>query len=308
MHEELGSAGSRPQDRDELAKAWLVRLIENTAAAEVGELPLAWVAREASPLIAEILAILERPAGAAERALERSGPSRLARLARLRRGPDAPERIPRDLAALQGLLIDCLLSETRERGPDELSTAVGRLTEVFGAIQGEVTRSLVEERTGGAAPDPLTGLAGAPQFAESARILIAEQRRYGHPFSIALIDIDGLDRVNEAYGRRAGDRMLAAVARVVARQVREIDQAFRTGDDELCVVAPHQEALGVALLGKRLVELLASAQLADGPRVAISVGVASCPRHGDSPERLLDAAEQASYAARAAGSGVEVAG
>lgn len=284
-----------------------MRLIEATAAAEVGELPLAWVAEEASPLIDEILASLERPEGAAERALERSGANRLARLARLRRGPDAPARIPRDLAALQELIIDCLVSEADEQAPGELSTAVGRLTEVFGAIQGEVTRSLVEERIGGAATDPLTGLGAQPQFAEWARILLAEQRRYGHPFSVALIDVDGLDRVNEAYGRKAGDSMLAAVARVVSRRVREVDQAFRTGDDELCVLAPHQEAEDVAPMAKRLVSLFASSQAADGPRVAISVGVASCPRHGDDAERLIDAAEQASYAARAAGSGVEIA-
>jgi len=309
VQHDVGTAGSRLRERDQLAKAWLVRLIESSPPAEIGSLPLAWMAREASPLIAEILASLERPEGAVERELELAEQARFARLAHLRRGPDAPERIPRDLAALQSLLIEALRRKIPERVPGDFSAAVDRLTTVFGAIQGEVTRRLVDERTGGggAGADPLTGLPGQPQLEEWVRVLIAEQRRYGHPFTVALIDVDGLDRVNQAYGRSAGDSMLAAVATVVGRRVRDIDQAFRTGDDELCVLAPHQEADGVARMGRRLVELFASSQMPDGPRVAITVGVSSCPRDGDTAAGLVDAAEQASYAARAAGRGVATA-
>ena len=65
-------------------------------------------------------------------------------------------------------------------------------------------------------------------------------------FALALIDIDGLGRINDAYGREAGDRMLAAVAGVIRRQVRAVDQAFRLEEDEFAILAPHQRRAAAA--------------------------------------------------------------
>lgn len=278
-----------------------MRLIERTSLQEVGDLSVSWIASEAPPLIADILAGLTGPEGAPERELDRAERERLARLARLRDGPEAPELIPRDLAALQSLLIESLRREVPERDEGDFAAAVGRLAEVFGAIQGTVTRNLVEQRSGGASHDQLTGLPGPVQLEEWMRILLAEQRRYAHPFAVALVDIDGLGKINDAYGREAGDGMLSAVAGVIRRQVRAVDQAFRVGDDEFCVLAPHQEATELVPMVDRLAELIENSQLAEGPRLGIAAGIASCPQAGDSTERLLEAAEQASYAAKAAG-------
>ena len=49
--------------------------------------------------------------------------------------------------------------------------------------------------------DPITGLPGPAQLDHFLAMLLAEQRRYGHPFAFALVDIDGLARTNETYGR-----------------------------------------------------------------------------------------------------------
>jgi len=296
-----------PPDREELAKAWLVKLIERTPLREIGGLEVGWIASEAPPLIADILAGLGEPAGATERELDRGERSRLARLARLRDGPDAPELIPRDLAALQRLMIESLRREVPEREAGDFAEAVGRLVEAFGTIQGAITRELVDQRSGDAR-DGLTGLPGPAQLEEWMRILLAENRRYKHPFAVARIDVDGLGRINDAFGRDAGDGMLSAVAGVIRRQVRSVDQAFRIGDDDFCVVAPHQEAGHLVPMAERLAELVTSSQLAEGPRLGIAVGIASCPGSGDSAERLLEAAEEASYAAKAAGRRVATAG
>ena len=87
-------------------------------------------------------------------------------------------------------------------------------------------------------------------------MLLAEQRRYGHPFAFALVDIDGLARTNETYGRAAGDRMLIAVAAVLRRQLRAVDRVFRLEEDEFAVVAPHTVADGLATMAERAAKLI----------------------------------------------------
>lgn len=285
-------------EQEQLAKEWLLRLIDGTPLPAVAALPFDWIAAEAPALIAGILRELREPGSAAGvTAAERH---QAEALSRLREGPDAPEQIARDLAALQALLIECVRRETPGSERGEFAAAVERLAEVFGSIQGALTRSLVEARSG-AANDPLTGLPGSVALGEWLRITLAEQRRYGHAFSLTLIAIDGLDRINTAYGPASGDRILAAVAGVVRGQVRAVDQAFRIADDELCILAPHTEASGLLPMVNRLAELIDASQGADGPRIAIAAGIVECPVDGDSAEALLDAASEAVFTAKAEG-------
>src|SRR5690242_9592942 len=97
------------QARDELAKAWLVDLIERTPLEEIDGIEVGLLAKEAPQLIADIL----RAVGDAELArvagLDPSRAARAGALRRLRRtGVDAPSLLPRDLAALHALLIAAL--------------------------------------------------------------------------------------------------------------------------------------------------------------------------------------------------------
>jgi diguanylate cyclase (GGDEF)-like protein len=296
-----GSQIARPESEHELlAKEWLLRLIDGTPLPAVGSLPVDWIVAEAPALIGGILDALADPSSATARALAPEERRRAEALSQLREGPRAAEQIPRDLAALQALLIECVRREIPEREAGDFAAAVERLAEVFGSIQGTVTRSRVEERSG-AANDPLTSLPGPVQLEEWMRILLAEQRRYGHVFSLGLIDVDGLERINTAYGRDSGERILAAVAGVVKRQIRGVDQAFRLQEDELCVLAPHTDAAGLMPMANRMADLIEGSQASDGPRIAIAVGIVECPVDGDSTEALLRAAAEATFTAKAEG-------
>jgi diguanylate cyclase (GGDEF)-like protein len=289
------------QAQEQLAKEWLLRMIERTPLGDVGEIPMDWIAEQAPPLIADILAALADPLAAPDRPLEPEERERAAKLAALRDGPGAAEQIPRDLAALQALLVETIRREIPERRPGDFARAVERLAEVFGSIQGAVASTLVDERTGGARADGLTGLPGPAQLDEWLRILLAEQRRYEHGFALALVDIDGLAKINEAYGREAGDRLLTAVAGVIRRQIRSVDQAFRGEGGEFLILCPHQDAAGLVPMAERIATLVASSQLAEGPRIAVAVGVVACPDDGEEAETLIEAAQQATYGAKAAG-------
>jgi diguanylate cyclase (GGDEF)-like protein len=288
--------------RDQLAKNWLLRMIDRTPLAAVGELPIPLLTAEAPPLIDSILETLAAPEAATE--LAEPDRARATRLARMRTGPSAPEQIPLDLAALQSLLVQELRHELPEREPDDYARAVERLANVFGSIQGAVATELVAEGSVGAGEDPVTGLGGPARLDEWLRMLLAEQRRYGHPFGLALVDVDGLGRINDAYGHDAGDRMLVAVAGIVRRQLRDVDRAFRLDEDEFAIVATHTDAPRLVPMATRIANLISRSQSAEGPRIAIAAGVVDCPGDGISAERLLESATEATYAAKASGAAV----
>ena len=291
--------------REELAKAWLLDVLERTPLEEVEDVPIAWIVSEGPALITDIVRGLSDPGAAGGLGLPAEGIERIAELGELRQG-DAAVTIPRDLAALQALLIEALRREVPERQVGSFAGSVSRLAEIFGDIQSQVAERLVRDRSGGATVDPLTGLPGHAELHEWLRILVSEQARHGHRFSLLLIDIEGLGRINDAYGRDAGDRMLRAVAALVRRQIRPADRAFRLAEDEFCVLVPEQDAAEALPLAERLCEVVDGAQSDDGPRVAISAGLASCPEHGEDAETLLAAAEEATWAAKAAGRRVAV--
>jgi len=286
-------------EREQLAKEWLLRLIERTPLTELGELPVAWMVNEAPGLIAQILGRLGVDDPGAETA---AAAERLARsITELRSGPGAAEEIPRDLAMLHSLLVEELAGGTSRRGRGEFPRAAERLANVFGEIQGAVNRSLLDQR---AAANELGATPEQTRLAEWMRSLLAEQQRYGIGFGLALIDIDGLDRINSAYGRNAGDRLVAAVGDVIKGQIRSTDHAFRYDDDEFVVLAPHSDAAGLLVMAERIAELIESSQAAEGPRIAVSVGIVGCPADGDTEERLIESATAATYAAKAAGRSV----
>jgi diguanylate cyclase (GGDEF)-like protein len=297
-----GTAIARSESvRSELAKSWLLEIIGRTPLEEAGDVEVDWLAREAPQLIGEIAEALDDPGRDHELPGARAGG-----LARIRRGGRAAAQIPEDLGALQSLFVETLRRDVPERAVGDFAHSVQRLAEIFGRVQGAVADELVRERSGGSARDGLTGLPGTAELDDWLQVLIAEHRRYGHPFALLLIDIDGLGRVNEAYGREAGDRMLAALARLIGEQVRAVDRSFRVDDDEFCVMAPHQSLEPGQVIADRLVEVVEAAQGSSPPRLAISIGLAACPDHGADAQALLDAAETASYAAKAAGVGVAV--
>ena len=292
-----GAQTSRSQpDREQLAKEWLLRLIERTPLNELGELPVAWIVNEAPALIAEILGRLgvddpDRQTGSVEARLADG-------LRRLRNGPDAAEKIPRDLAMLHSLLVETLEGGAPRPRRGDFPRAAERLANVFGEINGAVNRSLRDQR---ATEGELGVSKQDARLREWIRSLLAEQQRYGYGFGIALVDVDGLAQINEAYGRAAGDRVVAAVGDVIRKQVRASDQAFRYEEDEFVILAPHSGVAELLALGRRISDLIEDSQAADGARIGVAIGVAACPDDGDTEERLIESATAAVYAAKAGG-------
>ena len=155
--------------------------------------------------------------------------------------------------------------------------------------------------------DELTGLHNARYLQQHMHHLLGVQRRYGHPFALLLIDIDGLKRINDAYGQAAGDRTLVDVATALGEAIRAVDTPIRmTRRRVLRPPAaadrhPRAHAGGAASPRRsRPIEGPASQSL------GVAVGVVSCPQHATEVEQMLEVADSAMYRAKAAGERVAV--
>jgi diguanylate cyclase (GGDEF)-like protein len=297
------------RSRDELAKAWLVRLIERASLDEISELPTEQIARELPELISDIVGSIASANGDPYELSEQQT-QRAAALAGLRGGREtSPAEVARDIAALQAVLVRALRDELSESEPERFADAVERLADATGAIQAvaveELVRSRSRELESQANTDPLTGLGNLRHLQRELAKMLEMQKRYGHPFGLLLMDIDGLKRVNDSQGHQAGDRLLMQVAMALQRSIRTVDVAARLGGDEFCVLAPEQEPAAAGLLGERLASaVVEEVSVPADPPVGLSIGVVSCPEHGEDAEALIDAADRAMYRAKAAGDNV----
>jgi diguanylate cyclase (GGDEF)-like protein len=300
------------RSRDELAKAWLVRLIERASLEEISELPTDQIARELPELISDIVGAVASDNGDPYQLTERQT-QRAAALAGLRSGRDTSAgEVARDIAALQAVLVRALRDELAEKDPVRFAEAVERLADAAGAVQAAAVEELVRTRSreleSQANTDPLTGLGNLRNLQSELSHMLEIQKRYGHPFGVLLMDIDGLKRVNDSQGHQAGDRLLMQVAMALQRSIRSVDVAARLGGDEFCVLAPEQESAAAVLLAERLASAVADeVSIPADPPVGLSIGVVSCPEHGEDAEALIDAADRAMYRAKAAGENVALA-
>ena len=299
------------RSRDELAKAWLVRLIERASLDEISELPTDQIARELPELISDIVEQIASTNGDPYELTERQT-RRAAALAGLRSGRDTSAAdVARDISALQAVLVRALREELAEKDPERFADAVERLADATGAIQAAAVEELVRTRSreleSQANTDPLTGLGNLRNLQSELAQMLEMHKRYGHPFGLLLMDIDGLKRVNDSQGHQAGDRLLMQVAMALSRSIRSVDVAARLGGDEFCVLAPEQESAAAVLLAERLANAVAEeVSIPADPPVGLSIGVVSCPEHGEDAEALIDAADRAMYRAKAAGENVAV--
>ena len=298
------------RSRDELAKAWLVRLIERASLDEIRELPTERIARELPDLITELVQSASEEGGDPYE-LSKEQEERAASLATMRGGGREAQAVDvaRDLASLQSVLVRALLEEIGESDPVRFAESVEALVEATGAIQAAAMEAHVQTRSreleSQANTDPLTGLGNLRALQRQLANLLDVHKRYQHPFAVLLMDIDGLKRINDSFGHQAGDRVLMQVAMSLRRSIRTVDTAARVGGDEFCVLLPQQDLKSAAKLAARLATAIEEEVAAPGdPAVAVSIGVASAPEHGDDAEALIDTADRAMYRAKAAGEGI----
>lgn len=156
-----------------------------------------------------------------------------------------------------------------------------------------------------AASDELTGVAGRRTLLQVLARDMAQAVRAHSSYALLMLDIDHFKSVNDRYGHLVGDQVLRHVAQVLGSRLRQQDLLGRYGGEEFMVLLPGTDAAGALRVAEELRQAVQGSACAhpDGPiTVTISLGLcAAQPQSTDCAQQLVAAADQALYAAKAAG-------
>jgi diguanylate cyclase (GGDEF)-like protein len=152
--------------------------------------------------------------------------------------------------------------------------------------------------------DTLTGLPNRVLLLDRLDSALSRANRMSTQVAVMAVDLDGLQKVNETFGHRAGDQLLAAVARRLRKALRVEDTLARLTGDEFVVVCERIEDLPtIALIAQRIVDTLGEPFVLDDGTTQISgsVGIAVGSGRGDDVELLLREADAAMHRAKQLG-------
>lgn len=158
--------------------------------------------------------------------------------------------------------------------------------------------------------DALTGLPNRVLFFDRLRVAHRNAQRYGRPFGLLFLDLDGFKEVNDGLGHDAGDAVLVEVARRLTGAIRRSDTVARLGGDELAIILTEiRDIDDVVSIGRKLVDLIGAPITLDNTmtEVGVSIGAAIHAADNETAEQVLARADRAMYVAKSRGKGACVA-
>ena len=147
--------------------------------------------------------------------------------------------------------------------------------------------------------DRVTGMWNHGEFRQRLAEEIARSERYKAPVSLALLDVDNFQELNERHGHRKGDELLRQVATCVRASLRATDVGARYGGDEIAVILPETDREGALMAAEKVRATVAGRDyLVDATTGAtvlltVSIGLASVPSDAATPDALVAAVEEA---------------
>jgi diguanylate cyclase (GGDEF)-like protein len=201
---------------------------------------------------------------------------------------------------------------------EQLNTAKQKTEEYFLELQllNEELEKRVEERTSELAEandrlqhialhDSLTGLPNRTLVHDRLKYSISQAKRSKKPLSVMMIDLDRFKSINDSLGHHAGDILLQTIGNRIQGLLRDSDTTSRLGGDEFAIILPETDSESAKIVASRINEIVEAPIYLEGHNcsTAASIGIASCPEHGDDPMELLKHADVAMYAAKKSKSG-----
>ncbi len=152
--------------------------------------------------------------------------------------------------------------------------------------------------------DSLTGLFNRRQILHLAEIEFGRARRFKHPLSLLILDLDDLKQVNDSLGHLAGDCALKAVAEASRKHMREINSIGRFGGDEFIILLVETDLEGGRAGAERIRQTITDTPINtnQGPfTIGVSIGVAVNSEGIPNVEELINQADIALMKAKKAG-------
>jgi diguanylate cyclase (GGDEF)-like protein len=144
--------------------------------------------------------------------------------------------------------------------------------------------------------DYLTGAASIRYFYDLCQMEIERSRRYGHPLTLAYLDLDDFKEVNDRYGHSTGNNVLQAVAGCIHQQVRAVDTVARLGGDEFALLLPETHQDDARTVITRIRDGLDHELQKKGWSVTLSIGVVTFQKMPGTVDEMVKMADDAMYA------------
>lgn len=146
--------------------------------------------------------------------------------------------------------------------------------------------------------DHLTGLANRRRFERQLDREVTRTVRYGHPFTLLMMDLDNFKNVNDTYGHNIGDEVIRRIGKVLREGTRGIDLAARIGGEEFAVLLVETNQPGGVEVAERLRIAIRNLSIPNAGHITASIGVAECPLVAQTAADILHAADTALYEAK----------
>lgn len=150
--------------------------------------------------------------------------------------------------------------------------------------------------------DALTGLPNRRALDVRLEEDISRSLRYGHPFAVIMMDLDGFKFVNDTFGHATGDQILRQYAQFLAKAKRSSDFLARYGGDEMMMILPETDLEAARKVAQNISARVSEfrVSLPDGQQhcLNLSGGIAIFPTHASSASDMLRAADEALYRAK----------
>jgi diguanylate cyclase (GGDEF)-like protein len=152
--------------------------------------------------------------------------------------------------------------------------------------------------------DPLTKIYNKKYFLDQLQVEVSYAKRHRTKLSLIIFDLDHFKRINDTYGHVVGDHVLVQSSQYVQSLLRNEDVLARYGGEEFCIILRGIALSDAGVLAERVrvaIEGMTFTVDAVALRATTSVGVAEYDGTGEDPQRLVEAADAALYAAKNAG-------
>jgi two-component system, cell cycle response regulator len=153
--------------------------------------------------------------------------------------------------------------------------------------------------------DSLTGLFNRRAFEKKVEEEFERAKRYNHPLSVLILDIDNFKVINDTYGHHGGDTALIKISETLKERTRRSDFPSRYGGEEFVLILPETDSENAIQVAGKIHEEIRGSQFGTTARsflLTVSIGVSSSSNKEYSDWReMLNDADRALYVAKNSG-------
>ncbi|WP_342631715.1 EAL domain-containing protein [Marinobacter alkaliphilus] len=160
---------------------------------------------------------------------------------------------------------------------------------------------LSESARGQLGREVATGFINRDLFFDRLQQALLRAERAGHRLALLHLNVDDFRSINESFGYQKSDQLMFRLAERLRQKMRRVDSLMRIGGDELAIIIEKvEDSLDITQIIRKVVVALDEPLTVDGQMIVVSasLGVATYPEAGDSPEELLRRANRAMFEAK----------